>query len=188
MVLGAFGKTKIILGVIGAAWVFTSLVVSILGSVIYLTKTGDGKPLLQNTGGMIVGMDANVLLDVKELQRPDITKEYADYLKESIVRSILIFLGFIFLIYLGIQAIFRISLPPDSINMVLKLTFVVMALFLVTLASALYNGIVLHAWSFNPYQGITELVKNFDVFTNVGNQTIVKSLGEQLVNASQGGA
>ena len=181
---GSFGKTKIFLGIIGFIWVFSTVVLAIIGSSIYFAKTGDVKPLLQDTGGMIIGADASIHLAVKELLKKDINKEYSDYLKSKILQSFALFVAFFIVLYIIIQKIFGIFIPSDSMNVGLKALFFLMALVILTAMSVLYNGIMLHLWSFNPYSGMTSLVKNYDILLNVGNESIVRPLVEAGSNSA----
>jgi len=178
-----FSKVKLLFGVIGMIWVISAVVISIIGSAIYFSKTGDIKPLLQDTGGMVIGTDSSINLAVNELKKEGITKEYSDYLKQKIIQSLILFVLFSFLIFLIIRGILSFFIPPPM-NWGLTSLFILMALILVTLMSVLYNGLMLNSWYFNPFSGITSLVKDYEVLVNVGNESIVKPLIEKITNTT----
>lgn len=179
--VGAFGKAKLILLIIGFVMLFSTFIISVVSSVVYFIETGDAKPLLIETGGFFVGQDAIILNSVNELKKEDLSKEYTDYLKVRIVQALVMLVVSILLFNWIVKSLFSFGISKEQMNFFLKFLFIFIAIVVVTALGVLYKGIILNNWSLNPYTGITELFKNLGVLKNVGTDTIVKAFTNSTV-------
>lgn len=179
MVLSFLARLKLIGVILSVVLLASTFIISVSSSFVYLIKTGDPKPLLIETGGHLVGQDAIILNSVNELKQENLKKEYTDFLKTRIVSSIVMFVIVIILTYFGIKALFTVGMPKDQMTVWQKGLYVFISIVFITFLGVLYKGIILHVWG-NPYAGITELIRNWDVLANVGTETIYKALNNSI--------
>src|SRR3990167_10103431 len=85
-----------ILWIIGAVWLGLTFLVGIANGFVYWNKTGDWRPVVEASAGRIVSADTSIYASVLELQKEEISKEYADFLKMNILENIILLVLFIY--------------------------------------------------------------------------------------------
>ena len=161
---------KNILLIFGAITLITQIIVAILTSTLYLTKTGDNKPLIQSTIGLLFASDYNIYTSTRELQNTQITKDYADYLKQKILLNLEIIL---ILIYIGYWTANKIM---NSSNMMewgwlQKLTAILVIIAFYGAIEMIYTQVMYGQFVY-PFKGLISIftpVNNFyNLIDNIG--------------------
>jgi len=157
-----------------------TLIISLYDGYGYYKKTGDYKPLLQASGGSIVSADYGIISSLRELEKQDISKEYATYLKKSIVNNIIFLLVFFIIVFSMVKFIFKVfGIQPDMMETMKKVMFYFVA-FLITLAAMTileYLAVkILYQQNIIPFYGVYKLIADYpvtkEIISNFGSYTI----------------
>lgn len=170
--LGTWGKILTVGKWAGLASLLIGVVLSLLGVVIIGFQTGDWNPLLDATFGKLIASDNDIKYATEQLiANPLLPSLYVNTLKESIIYSISFILLMHYLLFLGLVKPIKSTTSPNTLSTISYVIIMVIAIFLLISAQLVYNGVVRDSWNWMPYEGLTLLVQNYQVFAISGDTT-----------------
>ena len=146
------------------------LLINIVNNAIYYKDTGNPKPLIESSLGLVVGTESNIYQKSNELGNTTLRQSlpekyeinYINYLQNSLIESLGIFSIFVFLIF---KFLLNILGWAGQVNFfgkmkVLILVLIIMILIISLIEIAYY--FLMYKQFFYPFQGVITFIKNFD--------------------------
>ena len=135
--------------------------------------TGDWKPLVQSTGGRIFASDLTIKDSIETLKQPGLSFEFTEFLKQNILKALILLIIFFFLVYFVVKwilsALFNLE-RTENLPFWSKLLLVFVALGVMAVIHLTYTYFVLGNGFMEalPFNGIYTLFQdgNYKLITD----------------------
>jgi len=134
-----------------------SLLFAVINSGLYWYKSGDSKPLVENTLGRIVASDKSMVDILVEMEKSATNIPYRTFLLQELIKDFIIVLVFVYLLYLLIKKIFHARVGEQQVGWLDRMIYFALAVFLIGVFELIYVKAYLGLWII-PYSGFYKTI------------------------------
>lgn len=192
MALGIFQSWSVFrfgLMFLAGLYILGSIVAGITSSIFYLKNTGDYKPLLDSTFGVIFSADYKIGNSVDLLKNvPDIPLELNKFFIQEIIQSFVIAIAMIFIFYWLIKKLYQTAggKSEEMLNPLDYLFVLIITLAFVSFSQTIYIGAMTREFTI-PFSGIFKLITNLNVLQFSGETTLFSLQPYNISNLIENG-
>lgn len=165
---------------------FTFVLIPILHSVLLGFQTGNWKPSIDSSLGLLFNTEKNLQDDINILLSPlrdNFPRKFIDHIKSDIVFNLLIMAVWFIIFYWLYSKITKRLIGEQVLNFALLIVIVLMALFTIALMIFLYPLIMPPHDFVIPFKSIWELAWNPSIWAVIGSDVGIGSLFSEIVGS-----